>query len=190
MSVIPWTYDERPDTRISNVRLGMWIFLASEAMFFGSLFSAYVLLRAGAASWPDARDILDLRLALLNTALLAGSALCMLGSRNAGPGSSPALTYLAAGTGIAFLGIKLFEYQSKFAAGLHPSTNIFFACWFTLTAVHALHVAAGVGMNIWLAARTRMMQPRQAFERFRAARLYWIFVDALWIALLIAFYFV
>ena len=44
MKAIPWTYDPRPDTRTTNVRVGMWLFLASEAMFFGSLFSAYVLL--------------------------------------------------------------------------------------------------------------------------------------------------
>src|SRR5262245_20409075 len=76
MKAIPWTYDARPDTRTTNVRVGVWLFLASEAMFFGSLFSAYVLLRSGAENWPDASGLLDLRPALLNTALLlAASAL-------------------------------------------------------------------------------------------------------------------
>jgi cytochrome c oxidase subunit 3 len=47
MIAIPWRYSERPDTRISNARLGMWLFLASEAMLFGSLFSGFALLRIG-----------------------------------------------------------------------------------------------------------------------------------------------
>ena len=54
MNTLPWTHDVRADTGTTNVRLGMWLFLASEAMFFASLVSAYVLLRTRSASWPDA----------------------------------------------------------------------------------------------------------------------------------------
>lgn len=54
MNSLPWTHDVRADTGTTSVRLGMWLFLASEAMFFASLFSAYVLLRTGSATWPDA----------------------------------------------------------------------------------------------------------------------------------------
>jgi len=54
MTAIRWSHSERPDTRTSNVRLGMWLFLASEAMLFGSLFSGYVLLRSSSAEWPGA----------------------------------------------------------------------------------------------------------------------------------------
>jgi cytochrome c oxidase subunit 3 len=208
LKAIPWTYDARPDTHTTNVRVGLWLFLASEAMFFGSLFSGYVLLRAGAESWPDASQLLDLPLALLNTALLSGSVLLLLAIRNEGPGFrsrtrlgrttvafaeviSPVTGLsLSAGLGAVFLAVKAFEYQSKLGAGLHPSTNILLACWFTLTAVHALHVAAGVAVNAWLAANARRMRPPQAIERLHAARLYWLFVDAVWIVILVSFYFV
>jgi heme/copper-type cytochrome/quinol oxidase subunit 3 len=78
---------------------------------------------------------------------------------------------LSAATGLAFLAVKWFEYHGKIDAGLHPSTNLLLACWLTLTAVHALHVAAGVGVNAWLATRQRAMFPAQAAERLRAARL-------------------
>ena len=50
---IPYTTEVRPDTGLTNPKLGIWLFLASEVMLFGSLFSAYALLRTGAPSWPD-----------------------------------------------------------------------------------------------------------------------------------------
>ena len=189
MKAIPWTFDARPDTRTTNVRMGVWLFLASEAMFFGSLFSAYVLLRSGAESWPDASGLLDLRLAWLNTGLLAGSAVALVATRNVGPGFSPAMgVSLSAALGVGFLAVKTFEYQSKLNAGLHPSTNILLACWFTLTAVHALHVAAGVGVNLWLVVAAKRVPSAHAMERLHTARLYWFFVDVVWIAILISFY--
>ena len=89
---------------------------------------------------------------------------------------------------MAFLAVKAFDYQSKLADGLHPATNTLLACWFALTAVHAAHVAGGVGINMWLALRMKGMRPAQAAERMYAASLYWFFVDAVWIVILIAFY--
>ena len=162
-------------------------------MFFGSLFSAYILLRTGAASWPDPGTFLDLPLALVNTALLvAASGLIADGGSthrtSEGPGFSRGRLYLSAALGAAFLGVKVFDYQSTLDAGLYPSTNILLACWFTLTAVHALHVAAGVGANLWLTVTAKRIPPAHARERLHATSLYWFFVDAVWIAILIAFY--
>jgi heme/copper-type cytochrome/quinol oxidase subunit 3 len=178
MKAIPWTYEARPDTRTTNARVGVWLFLASEAMFFASLFSGYVLLRTGSASWPDAGAMLDLRLALVNTALLLGAGVLMAFHR----------ALPAAALGTAFLALKMFEYRSKLDAGLHPATNILLACWFTLTAVHALHVAAGAAVNVWLAATAKRLPSAHAMERLHAARLYWFFVDIVWVVILVAFY--
>ena len=55
---IPYTVDERPDTGLYNAKLGVWLFLASEVMLFGALFSTYILLRTGADTWPDGASIL------------------------------------------------------------------------------------------------------------------------------------
>lgn len=193
MSAIPWTYAARPDTRTTNVRMGVWLFLASEAMFFGSLFSAYVLLRTGAASWPAAGDLLDLEPALLDTALLIGAGALLASAKGKtlaeGAAFSRGKLYVSAALGAVFLAVKVFEYQSKVADGLHPATNTLLACWFALTAVHAAHVAGGVGINVWLALRMPRMVPAQAAERLHAASLYWFFVDVVWVAILIAFYF-
>ena len=70
---IPYNVDERPDTGLYNAKLGIWLFLASEVMLFGALFSTYVLLRMGADSWETGAEILNVPLATLNTMVLIGS---------------------------------------------------------------------------------------------------------------------
>ncbi len=55
---IPYTVEARPDTGLYNAKLGVWLFLASEVMLFGALFSSLILLRTGAAEWPHGYDIL------------------------------------------------------------------------------------------------------------------------------------
>ena len=67
---IPYNTEIRPDTGVTNPTLGIWLFLASEVMLFGSLLSAYALIRGGAATWPDQSAILSVPLGALNTALL------------------------------------------------------------------------------------------------------------------------
>ena len=67
---IPYISSPRPDTGLVNAKLGIWLFLASEVMLFGGLFSAYVLLRVGAETWPEGVSILNVPLATLNTVLI------------------------------------------------------------------------------------------------------------------------
>jgi len=68
--MIPYTAEARPDTGVSNVTLGFWLFIASEVMLFGALFSSYALLRVSAAAWPSGSALLSLTLGTANTALL------------------------------------------------------------------------------------------------------------------------
>jgi len=76
---IPYTTETRPDTGLYNAKLGVWLFLASEVMLFGSLFSSYILLRTGAPSWPHGRDLgLSVPLATINTMVLIGSSVTMV----------------------------------------------------------------------------------------------------------------
>src|SRR5688500_20193390 len=75
---IPYTIEARPDTGLTNPKLGIWLFLASEVMLFGSLFSAYVLLRTGAVSWPVQSSILNVPLAALNPVILISSSVSMV----------------------------------------------------------------------------------------------------------------
>ena len=70
---IPYTVHPRPDTGVYNGKLGIWLFLASEVMLFGALFSTLVLLRTSAPSWPHGKEILNVPLATVNTFVLIGS---------------------------------------------------------------------------------------------------------------------
>ena len=115
---IPYTVQARPDTGLYNAKVGIWLFLASEVMLFGGLFSAYVLLRVGSdpGMWPH--GWLDVTLGTINTILLAGSAIttllawASLKMKNfAHYKVYQALTIVLA---IVFLCIKSYEYNDKF----------------------------------------------------------------------------
>ena len=114
---IPYTLKSRPDTGLYNAKLGIWLFLASEVMLFGGLFSAYILLRVSAPAgyWPH--GWLDVRLGTINTLLLAMSAITTLLAwasckvRDFGKFKFfHACTILLA---LTFLGIKSYEYHDK-----------------------------------------------------------------------------
>ena len=114
---IPYTVKNRPDTGIYNAKLGVWLFLASEVMLFGGLFSAYILLRVGASpgEWPH--GWLNVTLGTINTFLLALSAITTLLAwaackvRDFGKFKFfHACTILLA---LTFLGIKSYEYRNK-----------------------------------------------------------------------------
>ncbi|HTL74188.1 MAG TPA: cytochrome c oxidase subunit 3 [bacterium] len=114
---IPYTVTNRPDTGIYNAKLGIWLFLASEVMLFGGLFSAYVLLRVGAApgDWPH--GWLNVTLGTINTLLLAMSAITTLLAWAACKVRDftkfkifHACTIVLA---LTFLGIKSYEYHDK-----------------------------------------------------------------------------
>ena len=76
---IPYTVSARPDTGLYNGKIGIWLFLASEVMLFGGLFSAYVFLRLGATNevqWPH--GLLNVPMCTVNTAVLITSSVTMV----------------------------------------------------------------------------------------------------------------
>jgi heme/copper-type cytochrome/quinol oxidase subunit 3 len=193
--MIPYTTEVRPDTGFTSPKLGMWLFLASEVMLFGSFFSSYALLRVGAAAWPDQSAVLSVRLAALNTiVLLASSATIALAWAAARRGDRTACRRLMAATivlGIVFLGVKGTEYADKLSHDLLPSTNVFLGLYYTMTGLHALHIAAGLVVNAYLigpGARMWQAQPARFANRVELAALYWHFVDLVWICIFVVFY--
>ena len=192
---IPYTAVVRPDTGVTNQRLGMWLFLASEVMLFGALFSAYALLRSGAASWPDQSSIVNVRLASINTLVLIASSVIILRALAAlRAGKVDVFRRLLATTallGIVFLAIKGIEYRGEILGGLRPSTNNFVGLYFVMTSLHALHVAGGVLVNLFLCGPGVALSRRDAARfagRVEAAALYWNFIDAIWILMFITLY--
>jgi heme/copper-type cytochrome/quinol oxidase subunit 3 len=187
---IPYTTETRPDTGLTNPKLGIWLFLASEVMLFGSLFSSYVLLRTGAESWPDQSSILSVPLASLNTLILIASSVTIVLAWAALKGGNLARYRLFMGLtilgGALFLVVKSFEYGDKFSHGLFPAENNFLGLYYTMTGLHALHVIGGMIVNayLWGPGTKMWAHDRERFtNRIEVAGLYWHFVDVVWIFL-------
>jgi cytochrome c oxidase subunit 3 len=187
-----------------SASLGMWVFLATEVMFFGGLFMAYLLYRwKFPEAFAAASHHLDVLLGGINTAVLIGSSLTMaLAVRAAQLGRRRLLTGFLAATmllGLVFLGIKAYEYHHKHEEHLVPGpyfefrfeqealrrpAEIFFCLYFFMTGMHALHMVIGLGLMAWLvagAARGRY-GPRY-YNPVECMGLYWHFVDIVWIFL-------
>ena len=187
---IPYTTAVRPDTGLTNPKLGIWLFLASEVMLFGSLFSAYALLRSAAAVWPDQSATLSVPLATLNTVILIASSVTMVlawvALKNLNLARYRLFMALTLLGGLLFLVVKAFEYGDKFSHGLYPSSNNFLALYFTMTGLHALHVLGGMVVNgYFLGPGTRLWHhdPVRFTNRIEIAGIYWHFVDLVWIFL-------
>ena len=189
--IIPYTVEERPDTGFNNATLGIWLFLASEIMLFGALFSSYILLRMGAAHWPSGVSILNIPLATLNTFILLASSIAVVfawaGLKENNFGRFKTCMGLSMLCGLAFLVLKTYEYGMKFHHGLFPSTNTFLAIYFTMTGLHAMHIIGGLVVNGYLwgpGSKMYKTDPHHFTHRVEIAGIYWHFVDILWIILL------
>jgi heme/copper-type cytochrome/quinol oxidase subunit 3 len=189
-TAIPYTVEIRPDTGLNNVKIGIWLFLASEVMLFGALFASYILLRVGAPSWPEQSDLLNVPLATLNTVVLITSSVTMVMAwASLVRGQLGRFRLYMSGTvllGLVFLVVKYFEYTSKFHHGLFPSTSTFLAIYFTLTGLHGLHVLGGMIVNAWyVGPGTKLwrIDRQQLTNRVETAGLFWHFVDLVWIFL-------
>ena len=185
---IPYTVEARPDTGLSNGKLGIWLFLASEVMLFGALFSTYIILRTGSTTWPHGE--LSVWLGMANTFILIGSSVTMVmawASLKLNDWGKHRLylilTFVLAGI---FLVNKYFEYADHFARGETPAHNTFLAIYYTLTGLHGLHILGGMivmayfigpGAGLW------KRNPGQFTNRIEFTGLYWHFVDLVWIFL-------
>jgi len=271
---IPYTAKARPDTGLYNAKIGIWLFLASEVMLFGALFSSYILLRVGAdpGAWPH--GLLNIPIGTFNTTvLITSSVTVVLGWASLKMGdfkryrAYQAVTILCA---LGFLGIKSYEYNEKFThyevwtakgdrvtghleiPGSHyfvtlkkledrkletirilpdafhytvpskeqaeltkaghakhgeprdikvadikrisafvPTHSTYFGIYFTLTALHALHVLGGALVIAYLwgpGAKMFKTDPERYANRVEVSGLFWHFVDLVWIFVFPLFY--
>lgn len=266
---IPYTTTPREDTGLYNAKLGIWLFLASEVMLFGALFSSYILLRVGADWWPAPRSILNIPIGTFNTAVLIISSVTVVMAWASLKMNRldrfkiyQGITILCA---FLFVGIKSYEYSEKwmhyevwtkdgqnysghievdgkknpmfyshdklanekiteitFTKDAHkygdplpekaeasshadhgetlviktadikrlsamvPAHSTYFAIYFTLTGLHALHVIGGavVMFYLWITAGAWFKShPEQFTNRIEVSGLFWHFVDLVWIFL-------
>ena len=186
--MIPYTTDRRPDTGVTNVTLGIWLFLASEVMLFGAFFSAYALLRFSAPMWPDALSLLDFNYAAVNTLVLVVMTILTWQARKAPAAAARRLLLVASTLALTFLVIKVLEYRGELGRGLVPSANTFLATYFTLTGLHALHVLGGLVANLWTLAGAGKVPQAMTRGRLSALSLYWAFVDVVWLLIVVFVY--
>lgn len=196
-ALLPYTVEPHPVTGLYSGKLGTWLFLASEVMLFGALFSAYILLRVGApeggrAAWPNAEQSeLSWKIGGFNTLVLIISSVTMVmaWAKLKMNDLKAARGFLAATIGLAlvFLLLKLFlEYIPKISHGHGPSYNNFFALYFTMTGLHALHIVGGIlviGYFLLFGHKLWYTNPEYYTNRIECTGLYWHFVDLVWIFL-------
>jgi len=189
------------EQQVDASTLGMWVFLATEVLFFGGLFVTYCVYRAfyPAAFAASSRE-LDIVLGAVNTMVLITSSLTMaLAVHAAQTGARRALMVFLALTmilGAVFLGIKTVEYYRKFVEHHVPGPSfqfepeyarhaqIFFSLYFMMTGVHALHMIVGIGiMLVMYALAWRGTITATYYSPIEISGLYWHFVDIIWIFL-------
>jgi cytochrome c oxidase subunit 3 len=187
--------------------LGMWIFLVTEVLFFGGMFTAYAIYRETyRAAFEGASNLLDLKLGAFNTVVLILSSLTMALAVWAGQQDRKKLIipFLLATMllGATFLGVKVVEYKQKFVHHEVPGphfvvplneethqplprqSEMFFSLYFCMTGLHALHMIIGIGLLLWLVMRARRGEFSARYNTpVDMVGLYWHFVDVVWIFL-------
>jgi cytochrome c oxidase subunit 3 len=192
------------EQQAETAMVGMWTFLATEVLFFGGLFLAYIVYRT---TFPLAFAIgshhSNLWLGSANTAVLLTSSLTMaLAVHAAQLGNRKRLLLFLSVTllfGFTFLALKGIEYSEHISEGLLPGahfkssfprgTELFFVLYFLMTGLHALHMLVGcgvIGVMLWLARKGRFSE--RYHTPIEISGLYWHFVDIVWVFLYPMFY--
>ena len=191
------------EQQLDSATLGMWTFLITEVLFFGGMFTAYVIYRslyhdafASTSQW------MNVPLGGLNTGVLICSSLSMamavraaqLGERN----KQIISLILTMFFGIVFLGVKAFEYHEKWREHLIPgpgfaypeapqffhNAQILFFLYFAMTGMHAVHMIIGLGLLTFLVINAyKSKYGPSYFTPVEMIGLYWHFVDVVWIFL-------
>lgn len=182
-----------PARRMNTAKIGLFVVLGSETIFFGTLLSAYFYLRATVSEWPfGAVTFSRLLVPGANTLLLLLSALTMyLGLRAIRlnrPGALKTWLIVTLATGLIFVAGQVFEFNRS---GMKISDQAFGGVFFTLMGFHAVHVIAGVIMLALLAWRS--FQGDFTARRHTAIQVgawFWYFIVAVWVVLFSALYLV
>lgn len=179
-------------TGLDHRKLVMWVFIASETIFFAALISAYLVYR-GKTPYEEGLGLLELNVAAANTFILLASSLTMVLSlqsiENGKPGRLKFFLALTAILGLVFIGGQVFEYNELLQHGVSIDTNLFGATFFTLTGFHGTHVFIGI---LWILALIfRAMRGGVTQHNHLAVELgglYWHFVDLVWVVLFTIIY--
>jgi len=192
----PLDHPEHESTGVDNRKLGMWLFLSSEFLFFGALISNYLLYsnRAGFAGiYPS--EIYDIPFTSVSSFVLLMSSLTMVLAHNAltraDMNGTRTWLFATAALGSVFLGGQVFEFTEFIVnSGMKLTTNPAASAFYVLTGFHGTHVAIGVIMllSLWGISRRPGGLSEKHGMNLELVGLYWHFVDIIWIVIFTVVY--
>jgi len=179
-------FDEHDHEAGGSTMLGFWIYLMSDCLIFAVLFACYGVLGGNYAAGPAPKDLFDLKLVALNTALLLLSSItygfAMLSSYRKHVNGTLLWLGVTGLLGAAFVGVEIYEFAHLIHEGAGPQRSAFLSSFFALVSTHGLHVTFGI---LWLI--TLMVQVKRHgltvpnARRLACLSLFWHFLDLIWI---------
>ena len=185
--------EEYTTTGIAHDKMGMWVFLCSEVMFFTGLIGSYIVLRFATPLWPPPASVLNIPLTAVNTFILICSSVTMVQSLAAiSRGDTRKMKLFLCLTllgGSIFLSIQATEYWKLVHEGFNPHVSLFGSVFFTTTGFHGFHVFCGVVCMAFVTGKAFLGKYTQAHHQgIETIGLYWHFVDLVWIVLFTIIY--
>jgi len=184
------------NTGVSNPKLAIWLFLSSEALFFGAFISTYFLYRGRDTQFlkgPRPEQLLNIPFTSVTSFILLMSSLTMvlaLAAIQRGDERQLRIWLLATALfGLTFISGQVYEFTEFYREGLTLSRNMFGTTFFVLTGLHGAHVTMGIVWLLLLWGRSAQGRlPKEKSEAVEIAGLYWHFVDIVWIFIFTAIY--
>lgn len=177
-------------------KVGMWVFLGSEVMFFSGLIGSYIVLRFGASeTWAQPGEVLNVPVTAVNTFILICSSVTMVKAFAAAEkGDQRGIKLFLLATfllGALFLGVQAYEYRElavhrswQGSHGFTPAAGLYGATFYTMTGFHGFHVFCGVVCLGWASVEAfRGRWSEHNHHGIEVLGLYWHFVDLVWIIL-------
>ncbi len=182
-------------SKLPDIKLLMWIFLASDIMFFGTLIGTYLIYKGRSLTGPYPLDVLDIPLTTVSTFVLLMSSFLMVIALDALRKNKiqqfRLWTFGVVFFGAIFLGFQIYEFNHFVDLGLTLGGNLFGSTFYVLTGTHGVHVAIGI---LWLGSIlvSSYIRPWTAKDEvyLEVAGLYWHFVDLVWIVIFTLVYLV
>lgn len=175
--------DHHPENGTS---LGFWLYLMSDCLIFAALFATYAVVGRNYAAGPAPKDLFDLELVAINTAMLLFSSItygfAMLEAYKKNVGKTLFWLGVTGLFGAAFIGLELYEFHHLIEAGAGPQRSAFLSAFFTLVGTHGLHVTFGLIWLVVLMVQVRKLGLGAAnMRRLTCLSMFWHFLDVVWI---------
>jgi cytochrome o ubiquinol oxidase subunit 3 len=178
--------DHGHEPAAGSTLLGFWIYLMSDALIFATLFATYGVLSTSYAGGPTQRELFELPLVALNTAILLVSSItygfAMIAMQQGKLGGTRLWLIVTALLGASFVGVELYEFGNLIAEGATPQRSAFLSAFFTLVSTHGLHVSFGI---LWIGVMLFQLGQRglhpENQKRLMCLSMFWHFLDVVWI---------